>query len=283
MDAFFTRLMDAQNVWARPLGEFVQRIVKAIFGPIRPLKDFLNGTWLGHSVHVAITDLPIGAYTLVIVFDVLGLADAALISLGFGLVTMLATAVAGYADYADTDMAPRDRASLHSTLMLVALVFYVVSLVTRLGAVGVPPLGFALSIVGYLVLIAGAYVGGDVVYGMGNMVNRHAFREEKRKWAPLRIEGELREGAPTKGTMGTQTLVLVKEGDAVRALNAVCAHAGGPLDEGRLEAGVIECPWHQSRYRMRDGRHVQGPTTFDQPVYEVRSTGTGAWEARPAE
>ncbi len=280
MDAILARLMDAQNVWARPLGEFVQRIVKAIFRPIRPLKDFLNGTWLGHSAHVALTDLPIGAFPLVIIFDILGLADAALLAMGFGIVTTVATAVAGFADYADTDGRPRDRATLHSTLMVVALALYLVSLVTRLGAVGVPPIGLGLSIAGYVVLLAGAYVGGDVVYGLGNMVSRHAWRPAGTKWAALSLERDLAEGTPTKATMGTQTLVLVKEGERIHALHAVCAHAGGPLHEGRVVDGCIECPWHQSRFRLRDGRHVQGPTTFDQPVYEVRATGADAWEAR---
>ena len=74
---FITRLIDAQGVWARPLGGFNQRILKAIFGPLRLVKDFLNGKWLGHPLHAALSDLPIGIYTLVIVFDVLGQREAA--------------------------------------------------------------------------------------------------------------------------------------------------------------------------------------------------------------
>jgi nitrite reductase/ring-hydroxylating ferredoxin subunit/uncharacterized membrane protein len=280
MDALLGRLMDAQNAWARPLGGFVQRIVKAIFRPIRPIKDFLNGTWLGHSVHVALTDLPIGAFTLVIVLDVLGLADASRVALVVGILATVAAAVAGYADYADTDSAARDRATLHSTLMLVALVAYLLSLVTRIDAPAIPPLAFALSIAGFLVMNAGAYVGGDVVYTLGNMVSRHAWRPAGSKWASIVVEGELQDGAPTKAMMGTQPLLLVKDGTTVHALHDTCAHAGGPLHEGRLVDGCIECPWHQSRYRLRDGRHVQGPTTFDQPLYEVRSAEGGGWEAR---
>jgi nitrite reductase/ring-hydroxylating ferredoxin subunit/uncharacterized membrane protein len=280
MDALLARLMDAQDAWVKPLGAFVQRIVKAIFGPIRPIKDFLNGTWLGHSVHVALTDLPVGAFTLVIIFDVLGLAEASLITLVFAIVVMVATAVAGYADYADTDGKARHRATLHSTLMLVALVLYIAALIPRLGASVVPPVGLALSVVAYAVLIAAAYVGGDVVYALGNMVSRHAWRPAASKWAALRIDGELKEGALSTGTLGAEKLLLLKEGNTIRALHDTCAHAGAPLHEGRIVDGCIECPWHQSRYRLRDGRHVQGPTTFDQPLYEVRATDSGAWEAR---
>jgi hypothetical protein len=53
-----TRLVDAQAAWARPLGDFNHRWLSALFRPIRPVKDFLNGTWLGHPVHAAVTDLP---------------------------------------------------------------------------------------------------------------------------------------------------------------------------------------------------------------------------------
>jgi nitrite reductase/ring-hydroxylating ferredoxin subunit/uncharacterized membrane protein len=280
MDALLARLMDAQNGWVRPLGGFVQGIVKAVFGPIRPIKDFLNGTWLGHSVHVALTDLPIGAFTLVIVLDLVGLADASRIALVVGILATLAAAVAGYADYADTDGAAGDRATLHSTLMLVALVLYLISLVTRIDELTVPPVALALSIAGYLVMLAGAYVGGDVVYALGNMVSRHAWRPAGSKWAGIKIDGDLADNAPTKAMMGTEPLLLVKDGTTVHALHDTCAHAGAPLHEGRLVDGCIECPWHQSRYRLSDGRHVQGPTTFDQPRYEVRSAGGGGWEAR---
>lgn len=280
MDSLLTRLMDAQNTWVRPLGDIVQRIVKAVFGPIRPIRDFLNGTWLGHSVHGALTDLPIGVFTLVILFDILGAADAARISLVVGILATVAAAVAGYADYADTDGRARDRATLHSTIMVVALVLYLISLVTRIGEIGVPPLGLALSVVAYVTITAGAYVGGDVVYALGNMVSRHAWRPKGAKWAPLQVEGELADGVPTKAMMGAQALLLVKEGPSIHALHDTCAHAGAPLHEGRIVDGCIECPWHQSRYRLRDGRHVQGPTTFDQPAYEVRTRDAGGWEAR---
>ena len=42
------------------------------------------------------------------------------------------------------------------------------------------------------------------------------------------------------------------------AISATCSHAGGPLDEGKLEGNVVECPWHGSRFCMRDGRVLTG-------------------------
>jgi nitrite reductase/ring-hydroxylating ferredoxin subunit len=74
--------------------------------------------------------------------------------------------------------------------------------------------------------------------------------------------------------------VLVREGATVLALHDTCAHAGGPLSQGAYADGTIECPWHASRYRMANGRVVQGPSVYDQPAYEVRAREGGGWEAR---
>jgi hypothetical protein len=38
-------------------------------GPRAALKDILHGKQLGHSLHAAVTDVPVGAWTLAVVFD----------------------------------------------------------------------------------------------------------------------------------------------------------------------------------------------------------------------
>jgi Rieske Fe-S protein len=65
-------------------------------------------------------------------------------------------------------------------------------------------------------------------------------------------------------------------------MHSVCAHAGGPLAEGKIVDGCIECPWHQSRFDLVSGRAKQGPTTYDQPIYDVRKAedGSGGWEVK---
>ena len=141
------------------------------------------------------------------------------------------------------------------------------------------------SVAGFLILSCGAYVGGDVVYVLGNMVNRHAFRGAGTKWIALEpaeadADGAIPEGRPIKAKLGVNQLVLVRQGERILALHDTCAHAGGPLNEGKLVNGEIECPWHASRYRMRDGAVTLGPSVYDQPAYEVRSREGGGWEAR---
>jgi nitrite reductase/ring-hydroxylating ferredoxin subunit/uncharacterized membrane protein len=283
MGRFLTRLIDAQARWARPFGDFNHRWLSALFRPLGPLKDFLHGRWLGHPLHPAATDIPIGILGMVIVFDLIGQPVAADVSLVAGIVFMVASALAGFADYADTDGTARVRATVHATLMVGALLLYGLSLVLRAGEPVDRTVPFVLSVMAFLILSAGAYVGGDVVYALGNMVSRHAFRGAGTKWLPLDLDAavELPENTPVKAKLGINTLVLVRRGTTLHALHDTCAHAGGPLSGGTVVDDCIECPWHGSRFDLATGHARRGPTVYDQPRYEVRM-GESGWEARRA-
>ncbi len=285
MARFLTRLMDAQSRWVRPLGDFNKRWLGAIFRAIGPLKDIAHGRWLGHPVHAATTDVPIGALAVSLVLDLANQRPAADIALVIGILAMVASAAVGAADYVDTDGTALERATLHSALMVVALVAYLLSLVLRAGDPADRSLPVVVSIVGFLILTSGAYVGGDVVYALGNMVSRHAFRGAGGKWIALDLGDlgagppDIPEGQPLRARAGINTLVLVRQGEAIHALHDTCAHAGGPLSQGTLVDGCIQCPWHGSRFRLADGRAMRGPTVYDQPRYEVR-LGEHGLEAR---
>ncbi len=209
------RILQAQGFWADPLGKLFVTIFAALYRPVPALKDFLNGVWFGHPLHPAITDVPIGAY-------------------------------------------------------VVALVFYLISFLMRLGAVP-SPVEVWLSFVGFLIVIGSAYVGGELVYNLGTQVDRHAWRGGGTKWTALDVT-DIPRDRPTKAKAGAQTLVVVRRDTGMDALHDVCAHQGCSLSEGKLVGDAIECQCHGSRYRLHDGLVVRGPAVFDQPHYEVRET-----------
>jgi nitrite reductase/ring-hydroxylating ferredoxin subunit len=116
-----------------------------------------------------------------------------------------------------------------------------------------------------------------------NQVDRHAFGTGSAKWRPLDVP-DVPAGRLVKARAGTDTIVLYRSGDGepIRALHAVCAHAGGPLDKGTVVDRCVECPWHGSRFRLAGGHLRHGPAVYDQPVFEVRVTPDGGLEARRA-
>jgi nitrite reductase/ring-hydroxylating ferredoxin subunit len=166
--------------------------------------------------------------------------------------------------------------------MFFSAVLYLFSVLVRFELVaGTATAALTTGLLGYLFLAGGAYIGGEQVYSLGYMVDRHAWRGATQRWTALE-PGEFAEGEPTKAKAGAQTLVVVRRGDAVHALQDVCAHAGCSLAEnGRVVGSEIECACHGSRYRLRDGIVTRGPATYDQPAYEVRRA-QGGFEARRA-
>jgi nitrite reductase/ring-hydroxylating ferredoxin subunit/uncharacterized membrane protein len=281
----FARLVAMHDGWARPFGEFNSRWAEALFRPIYPIKDLLNGRWLGHPLHAATTDVPIGLVLGTVILDILGQPSAADIVLIGAILFMVLSAISGLADYSDTSGMALTRATLHATIMVVTLVILIVSAVMRAGAPADRTVPIALSIIGFLLITAGAFVGGDVAYVFGNMVSRHAFRGPGTKWVKLDTGsvadlGALPEATPTKMRAGINDLLVVRIGNTIHAMHDVCAHAGGPLHEGTLVDGCIQCPWHGSRFRLTDGAAARGPTVYDQPSYEVRAADGGGYEVR---
>jgi nitrite reductase/ring-hydroxylating ferredoxin subunit/uncharacterized membrane protein len=279
---YVNRAVDAQSRWSKPFGDFNHRWLGALFHPIRPIQNFLNGTWLGHPVHSVVTDVPVGAMTVSIIADLIGQHTVADVSMVLGVLSMVAAAVTGLADYTEVDGTARNRATVHGTLMVVTLLLYVVSLLIRSGN---PPdrlVAILIALVGYGLLALAAAIGGDLVYLIGTHVNRNAWRGAGAKWIALDLGGlpDIPEGGPTKLRAGINDLAVVREGDRILAVHAVCSHAGGPLPEGKLVDGQIECPWHGSRFHLADGHVARGPSMYDVPAYEVRKSESGGWEAR---
>src|SRR3954470_19910887 len=111
------RILRAQYGWAKPFGDFNVKWLGALFGAVPPIADLLHGKWLGHSVHAVLTDLPLGVLSLTVLFDLLNMREAADISMVVGVLGMVAAAVAGLADYSDTDDDARTAGTVHGTLM----------------------------------------------------------------------------------------------------------------------------------------------------------------------
>jgi nitrite reductase/ring-hydroxylating ferredoxin subunit len=278
-----TKLIDRQASWATPLADWAQPLLETLFheGGRRPYKDLLNGTWLGHPLHPVLTDVPTGAMTLAVLFDATGRDGAADIAVATGVAGMVASAATGAADAVDAYDRPRTLATVHATLMIASATAYSASLLLRLGPGVGRPLARMLGYAGYGAMAAGAYVAGELVYKAGNQVDRHAWEPTSSKWRSLDVT-EVPAGTLVKGKAGNDSVLLYREldGDPVSAFSSVCAHAGGPLDKGKIIDGCVECPWHQSRYDLRTGHVRQGPAVFDQPRYEVRETSEGGLEAR---
>jgi 3-phenylpropionate/trans-cinnamate dioxygenase ferredoxin subunit len=58
------------------------------------------------------------------------------------------------------------------------------------------------------------------------------------------------------------------------AIDDVCTHDGGSLDQGQLQGEQIECPRHGARFDVRTGRALVLPAIVPVRTYPVEVEGT---------
>jgi len=258
------------DVIANPLAEAVHEGLEHV----EPLKNALHGVWLGHPLHPVLTDIPVGAWTAAAVLDATskshgpGYEQAAETAIAVGLAGAVGSAITGLTDWSDTDGGSRRLGLVHGLVNLTATSFYIASLVARRR--GQHRAGRGYSAVGYGLLMAGAYLGGSLVYKNQIGVNRAANAELPETFTRVARVDELAESQPKGAQFNDTPIVIVRNGADVFALMARCAHAGGPLAEGKVEGRTIQCPWHGSTFDLSSGEVVNGPSAHPQPCLETR-------------
>ncbi|MDQ2808303.1 MAG: Rieske 2Fe-2S domain-containing protein [Chloroflexota bacterium] len=272
------RLLDRQT-WLDGLADRIQPITEKLYpGEIgRVIKDALNGVWLGHSLHSAISDVPIGAWATAEMLDLVsaqrggddGLDRAADLAVGMGVIGAVGAAATGVTDWSQIGGAPRRMGLAHALVNVVGLTLNLASLVVRMRG-GSRGIARALSAGGFVVNVAAAYVGGELVYRLGQAVNRDAWVEGPEQFTDVAAAVDLIPGKMKMVEVANTAVVLLKDGDGMHAFGGICPHIGGPLWEGELDGHCVTCPWHGSQFDVRDGKLLHGPSTHPVPCFEVR-------------
>jgi uncharacterized membrane protein len=137
------------------------------------LRGLVRGKWMGHPLHPAATDVPIGAFTCSLLLDALGGARgdraftrAADVTVAFGLAGAVGAALPGLADWSYIQGGGARRiGAVHGGANLLVLALYGASLAARRR--GRRPLGVGLSGAGFAVLLFSAWLGGELSYRLG--------------------------------------------------------------------------------------------------------------------
>ena len=264
------------------LSDTLQQAIGVIVGahrkPPRRLKSLLNGVWLGHPLHPAITDVPVTAWVFTAIFDIIWLishtswaAYGAFVAVIVGLLGAVGAIVTGLTDWSDTYGTERRVGLNHALFNACATILYLVSFILRLLAG--PGDGIAAVILGFIGLVSviyASYLGGDLVFNKGTGVNHTAWEAGSEDYEVVLPVERVEENKLYRVMVAGVPVVLLRQGAQFYAISATCAHAGGPLDEGELEGDVVQCPWHGSRFCMRNGRVLTGPATVNAPRYDIR-------------
>jgi nitrite reductase/ring-hydroxylating ferredoxin subunit/uncharacterized membrane protein len=264
--------------WLRSLSDWLT----GALGPVRErhqdnlvLELTHGGRWMGHPVHPALSDLPIGLWAGVVVLDATdrdraprrGIDAAGMLSAA-GILAAGATALTGLSDWTVSDDQDRRVGLFHGLLNTVGLGLQGASLGTRMA--GHRGTARALGVASLTVTATAGYFGGHLVFTKGVMVNRVAWAIGPRRWTRALPEADLPDDSPTAVEAEGRQIMLYRHRGRLYAIDNICSHAGGLLSRGPVADLTVTCPLHGSRFALADGGVRRGPASQPQPVLPTR-------------
>lgn len=267
---------------APKIGEWGTRASQALHEAVleggdrtRDIADALHGTWLGRPLHPPLTDVTIGSWVLGGFFDaVAGVSGSRRAAWAgdrlteIGVAAAIPTALSGLSDFSTVPKPATKPATVHALLNAAAVGLYTASVVERWR--GRKRRGRALGWTGLAVGTVSAWFGGSLVYEHKVGTDHSETFEGPTDWQPVLSEHVLEEGQLERVDVEGAGVLLYREGERIYAIGSVCSHAAGPLEDGEVHDGCVQCPWHDSVFRLSDGAVVHGPAVRPQPAFDTR-------------
>ena len=147
---------------------------------------------------------------------------------------------------------------------------------TRCG--GALPL--AMQSVGTATLCVGSWMGGTLVYrnqiGVDHRyANAGKWHEETAGANDANALDEAAQGLAVNQMKlvraGGKRVAVGRTGPGYVAFQDRCTHKGGPLSDGVMMCGTVQCPWHGSQFDVHTGEVKAGPAKQNIETYDVRS------------
>ena len=201
-----------------------------------------------------------------------------------GLVAGLVAAVPGIIDYlvsVPPKSSAKARATKHALLNVTSLALFATSwLAGRKRGQALP---LALQTAGTATLCTAGWMGGTLAYR--NQIGVDHRYANAGKWQEERVDDAKALEAAAHGLDINQMKLVHVDGTRVAvgrtdkgyvAFQDRCTHRGGPLSDGVLMCGTVQCPWHGSEFDVHSGEVKAGPAEEKIDTYEVASTSHGA-------
>jgi nitrite reductase/ring-hydroxylating ferredoxin subunit/uncharacterized membrane protein len=243
-----------------------------------------------HPVHPMLIPYPFafltGGWGFGLAAAATGNKDLAVVSrylIPTGVAAGLVAAVPGIVDYLESvppNSSGQERARKHGLLNVTALSLFTAGwLMTRRSRGTTVPL--LLQGLGTAAMSAAAWMGGVlVVRNQIGVDHRYAnagkWQEERRD--PVSSRALAFAAAP----LGVDQMKLVHD-DGKRivvsrtekgyaAFDDRCTHRGGPLSDGVLICGTVQCPWHGSQFDVHTGNVKCGPAEQAIKTHDIDQT-----------
>jgi nitrite reductase/ring-hydroxylating ferredoxin subunit/uncharacterized membrane protein len=201
-----------------------------------------------------------------------------------GIAAGLLAAVPGVVDYLNVvppKSSGKERATKHALLNVGALGLFATSwLLGRNGGRREVPL--ALQGIGSALMSVAGYMGGTLVFrnqiGVDHRyANAGKWQEDTREHSESRALTSA--AAPLEVNqmklvhVDDERIVVARTETGYAAFDDRCTHRGGPLSDGALICGTVQCPWHGSQFDVNTGEVKCGPAEKKIGTYGIDGKG----------
>jgi len=209
-----------------------------------------------------------------------------------GLGAALIAAVPGAIDYVfaiPPKSSAQKRATDHMFANLSALMFFAAARASHAKNDRPSWWRIASEVCGSGLMTAAGWMGGTLVFRNQIAVDHRyagAGRWRSRTIAPARLAEGLVDVGPddqlepdqmTLLHVGQRRIVLARNGERYVAFDDRCTHKGGPLSDGSLACGTVQCPWHGSQFDTNTGAVTNGPAKSGIQTYVVTQHDGRVW------
>lgn len=197
-----------------------------------------------------------------------------------GIASGLAAAVPGVIDYLTVvppQSSGKERATRHALLNVSGLALFAASWLLGPRKQN-RPAALALQGAGTALMSVAGYMGGTLVYRNQIAVD-HRYANAGKWQEDTRTHADPRALTSAAAPLGLNQMKLVHVGDqrvvvartetGQAAFDDRCTHKGGPLSDGTLICGTVQCPWHGSQFDVHTGEVRCGPAEKPIATYEV--------------
>ena len=246
-----------------------------------------HASFNGHPIHPMLIVYPFAFLTGAFGFGLAGAArrNRELTSVSrylvpAGIAAGLAAAVPGLIDFVNTvppQSSAKERATRHALLNVSALGLFAASwLIGRHRDRTAAPL--VLQGLGSALMSVAGYMGGTLAYRNQIGVD-HRYANAGRWQEEVRTDDGARALTAAAAPLGVNQMKLVHVGNerivvartenGHAAFHDRCTHRGGPLSDGALMCGTVQCPWHGSQFDVESGAVKCGPAKEKIAVYAI--------------
>jgi nitrite reductase/ring-hydroxylating ferredoxin subunit/uncharacterized membrane protein len=198
-----------------------------------------------------------------------------------GLAAGLLAAVPGIIDYLGSvppKSSAKERATKHALLNVTSLALF--SLGWLAGKTRNRYLPLALQSVGVTTLSMAGWLGGTLVYRNQIGVDHRYANAGRWQEETLSADGTKALQDAAHGLAVNQMklvhvddtrIAVARTGKGYVAFQDRCTHKGGPLSDGVLACGTVQCPWHGSQFDVHTGHVKAGPAEKDIETYDLHT------------